>query len=71
VNLVVNGEAREVGEGTTLVDLIPRRIDAAGSREARGIAVARNGEVVPKADWAVVEVQPGDRIEVLNAIGGG
>jgi sulfur carrier protein len=71
VNLVVNGEAREVGEGTTLVDLIPRRIDAAGSREGRGIAVARNGEVVPKADWAVVEVQPGDRIEVLNAIGGG
>jgi sulfur carrier protein len=71
VNLVVNGEAREVGEGTTLVDLIPQRIDAAGSGQARGIAVARNGEVVPKAEWAAVEVQPGDRIEVLNAIGGG
>jgi sulfur carrier protein len=71
MNLVVNGEAREVGEGTTLVDLIPQRIDAAGSGQARGIAVARNGEVVPKAEWAAVEVQPGDRIEVLNAIGGG
>jgi sulfur carrier protein len=70
VNLVVNGEAREVGEGTTLVDLIPQR-EAASSGRARGIAVARNGEVVPKAEWAAVEVQPGDRIEVLNAIGGG
>jgi thiamine biosynthesis protein ThiS len=33
--------------------------------------VARNGEVVPKTEWAAVEVQAGDRIEVLNAIGGG
>ncbi|MEA2507466.1 MAG: sulfur carrier protein [Actinomycetota bacterium] len=70
MNLVVNGEAREVGEGTTLVDLIPQRIDE-GAGEARGIAVARNGEVVPKTEWAAVEVQAGDRIEVLNAIGGG
>jgi sulfur carrier protein len=66
VILTVNGRPREVGEGTTLLDLIPQ---APG--RPRGIAIARNGEVVPKASWDAVRVEAGDRIELLNAIGGG
>jgi sulfur carrier protein len=66
VILVVNGRQREVGEGTTLLDLVP---EVAGPH--RGVAIARNGEVVPKTSWAAVQVEAGDRIELLNAIGGG
>ena len=64
--LVVNGRPREVAEETTLLDLVP---EVAGA--PRGVAIARNGEVVPKTSWAGVQLQPGDRIELLNAIGGG
>jgi sulfur carrier protein len=67
VTLVVNGVEREVGEGSTLRDLVPE----AGSRRGRGVAIARNGEVVPRSGWSEVRVEPGDRIEILTAVGGG
>lgn len=67
MTLVVNGRSREVAEDTTLQDLVPVRT----GKIARGIAIARNGEVVPKSQWSAVQVRTGDRIEILNAIGGG
>ena len=36
-----------------------------------GSAVALNGEVVPRSDWARVELAPGDMVEVLTAVQGG
>ena len=67
MTLVINGVQREVGEGSTLRDLLPE----AASRGGRGVAIARNGEVVPRSGWSEVRVEPGDRIEILNAVGGG
>jgi sulfur carrier protein len=37
----------------------------------RGIAVAVNGEVVPRSAWDTTGLQPGDRVEVLIAAQGG
>jgi sulfur carrier protein len=37
----------------------------------RGIAVAVNGEVVPRASWATSELAEGDNVEVLTAAQGG
>ncbi len=67
MTLVVNGDTREVGEETMLEDLVPQSRDPI----AKGIAIARNGEVVPRSQWSAVQVRAGDRIEILNAIGGG
>jgi sulfur carrier protein len=67
MTLVVNGVQREVGEGSTLHDLLPEPAHHGG----RGVAIARNGEVVPRSGWSDVRVEPGDRIEILNAVGGG
>lgn len=39
--------------------------------DARGVAVARNGEVVPRAQWATTALQPGDEIDVVGAVQGG
>jgi thiamine biosynthesis protein ThiS len=33
--------------------------------------VARNGEVVPRGEWAGTEVEPGDELEMLVAVAGG
>jgi sulfur carrier protein len=37
----------------------------------RGIAVAVNDEVIPRRDWAMHVLQPGDRVEVVVATQGG
>jgi sulfur carrier protein len=67
MNVTVNGSGREVGQGTTLQDLLPD-----GARNGgRGVAIAHNGDVVPRRTWGEVQVQDGDRVEILNAVGGG
>jgi sulfur carrier protein len=43
---------------------------AAGAA-AKGIAVALNGEVVPRSAWDATDLRPGDRVEVLTAAQGG
>jgi len=37
----------------------------------KGVAVARNGEVVPKSRWGDTHLVPGDRIEIVTAVAGG
>ena len=39
--------------------------------DARGVAVAVNGAVVPRAAWAAAPLAAGDRIEVIRAMQGG
>ena len=68
MNLVVNGSALEIDDRRTVADVVER---VAPGRAARGTAVALNGEVVPKAQWASTALNEGDRVEVLHAIGGG
>ncbi len=62
----VNGEARQVEEGTTLRALV----EALGLHPG-AVAVAVNGEVVPRAEHAGRTVGEGDRVEVIRAVGGG
>ena len=38
---------------------------------ARGVAVAVNGEVVPRSAWEARRVADGDRVEALTAMQGG
>jgi len=66
MNLVVNGDRRDVAEGATVADLVK------GMETPRsGVAVAVNGEVVPRAKWEEALLTEGDQVEVLSAIGGG
>jgi sulfur carrier protein len=72
--VTVNGQRRELpSEATVLsvVDLLAA--DDGRAREAahRGIAVALEGEVVPRGSWASTPVHEGARVEVLAAIQGG
>ena len=45
--------------------------ELATSSPRDGIAVAVNGEVVPRNTWAQKEVQDGDDIEIVRAVQGG
>jgi sulfur carrier protein len=68
VIIVVNGESREVADGLGLTDLLR---DMELPPEQRGIAVARNGDVVLRASWPETTLVAGDRLEILHAVQGG
>ncbi|GAA3736576.1 sulfur carrier protein ThiS [Salinactinospora qingdaonensis] len=66
MDVIINGERRTVEPDTTVADVV-RSLTTATS----GVAVARNDEVVPKADWNHTAVTDNDRIDVLTAVQGG
>ena len=64
----LNGEEVTVALGVTVAEIV----GATGvGPESRGVAVALDGEVVRRADWATTVVRDGQRIEVLTAVQGG
>jgi sulfur carrier protein len=65
--VMLNGERQEIGERAT-VEAVVR---AAGAPNGRGVAVALDGEVVPRGEWATTEVRDGQQVEVLRAVQGG
>src|SRR6476469_9733628 len=68
MRIELNGAPRELPEGATL-DLAVR--ESGAGEEARGVAVALDGEVVPRSEWAATPLRPGQAVEVLAAIQGG
>ena len=68
MKVILNGVATEVSKGERLVDFVER---LSRDRRGRGVAVAVNGEVVSRSEWARRELDELDRIEILDAVGGG
>ena len=65
--IFVNGEPRE-RTGATVAELLA---DLGVEDRARGVAVAVDGEVVPRAEWPERRVNEGERVEALSAMQGG
>jgi sulfur carrier protein len=65
--IFVNGEPRERA-GATVAELLA---DLGVNAGARGVAVAVDGEVVPRAEWGELTVNEGQRVEALSAMQGG
>ena len=64
----LNGTPTTDRDGATLAELLA----ALGVEpRARGVAVAVNGEVVPRSAWEARRVADGDRVEALTAMQGG
>jgi sulfur carrier protein len=70
VNVVLNGERRELPTGAT----VKSAVEASGAPDAprgRGLAVALDGEVVPRGRWDSTKLGEGQRVEVVQAVQGG
>jgi sulfur carrier protein len=66
MNVLVNGVEIKLAR--------PEALDALLSEQGlarKGVAVALNGEVVPRSSWTSVQVAEGDEVEVLAAAPGG
>lgn len=66
MRLTVNGAAAELADGTTVAALVADRAEG-----QRRVAVARNGDVVPRSAWQQTVLADGDAVEVLVATAGG
>ena len=66
--MTVNGSERELEAGATVADVVG---GLPGIPEGRGVAVAVEGEVVPRGAWPSTSLDPGARIEVVAAVQGG
>lgn len=67
--ITFNGDKADVPEGTSLEGLLIR--GGHESSERRGVAIAMNGEVVPRGLWTHQVVSEGDMVELLTATQGG
>lgn len=66
--ILLNGERSDVRAGETVAAVLGRLgLDG----DARGVAVAVDGEVVPRASWEAFTVGEDARVEVLTAMQGG
>ena len=66
IDITLNGEPHRVADGSDVARLV-----MALNQPGRGIAVAINREIVPRATWPVRRLIPGDRVDIVKAIGGG
>jgi sulfur carrier protein len=67
VRVWVNGEERELVSGTTVADIVA----VLAGPEPRGVAVALDRELVPRAEWAQTKLAEGQQVEILGAVAGG
>ncbi len=66
MQIQLNGETLEVADRLTAADLLAQ-LDLQGQR----LAMEVNEEIVPRSRYADTELRPGDRVEIVRAIGGG
>jgi sulfur carrier protein len=66
VKLTVNGQEREAPAGTTVAGLL----ELLGLPEGR-VAVERNGRIVPGAEHPATPLAEGDKLEIVQFVGGG
>jgi sulfur carrier protein len=63
----VNGESEPLSVATIDALLEEKAVDT----EKRGVAVALNGSVVPRAAWRDTALKAGDSVEIVRARQGG
>ena len=66
LTIVLNGEPQSVPYSTTVADLVT----GLGLVPAQ-VAVERNRDIVPRAEYARTELREGDRLEIVTFVGGG
>ncbi|MBX3661522.1 MAG: sulfur carrier protein ThiS [Burkholderiales bacterium] len=66
ISLTINGAPRSFDSPLNCNELV-ERLQLGGKR----IAIERNGEIVPRSQFAACMLQNGDRLEIVAAVGGG
>jgi sulfur carrier protein len=63
----LNGQPQDLPDGGLLTDALERL----GVDDPRGVAVALDGEIVPRGRWSTTRLAEGQSVEILRAVQGG
>ena len=66
MQVYVNGDPFELEAGSSVADPVAKLTD-----DPRGMAIERNREIVPKSQHEITLLEEGDRLEVVQFVGGG
>jgi thiamine biosynthesis protein ThiS len=66
ISIIVNGENHGAKPGATVADLLQEL----GLNSGR-VAIERNLEILPRPKWLETRIEPGDRYEIVQFVGGG
>ena len=66
IHVTVNGEARTFDQALSAAELV-ETLGLGGKR----VALERNGEIVPRGQFAQQRIGDGDSLEIVVAVGGG
>jgi len=66
MNIIINGEARDFSDGLSVLRILQEL-----SLEGKVMAAAINMEIVKQDTWNTYIVQDGDKLELLDFVGGG
>ncbi len=66
MKVLVNGVPSDVAQGTTVAELVDARAE-----QQRWVAVAVDGDVVPRGTWTSTVLRDGDSVEILVPVAGG
>jgi sulfur carrier protein len=69
VKLSINGQDRAF-PSLDSEPLLTQLVDLLGMKADR-IAIERNGDIVPRSAWANTSLQPDDKLEIVQFVGGG
>jgi sulfur carrier protein len=66
MTITVNGEQRAALPGSTVLDLLLEL-----GLDSGRVAIERNLEILPRPNWLATPLEPGDRYEIVQFVGGG
>ena len=67
MKISINGNVKQLdGENMTISALV-MTLNLTGQR----LAIEKNGEIVPRSQFDAVNLQDGDKLEIVGAVGGG
>jgi sulfur carrier protein len=66
MELLINGDRQRLADGITVTELLLER-----ARTLEGVAVAVDGEIVHRIDWAGCTLRDGQAVELITALQGG
>jgi len=67
MKISINGNAKQFDSETMTVSALVMMLNLTGKR----LAIEKNGEIVPRSQFADVVLQDGDKLEIVGAVGGG
>lgn len=67
MKISINGNIKQFDSENMTISALVVTLNLTGKR----LAIEKNGEIVPRSQFAEAKLQDGDKLEIVGAVGGG